>query len=743
MPLIARPAHRSTFRSLLPVLFLLLLGSFAGPAIAARPVIPYIDQAPTVDAHLDEAIWEQALVLELPYETRPGENTPAPLRTEALLIHSDTHLYVGFRAHDPDPSRIRAYYRERDNTFGDDLVSITLDPYDGQRRGYQLFVNPLGVQSDLFINELAGTEDSSYGFIWESAGRITDYGYEVEIAIPFSSLRFPASQEPMTWGLDLVRFYPREYSRRFALSPLERGQDCYLCQVQRVDGFAGTRSGHSLEFTPELSLGSRKFPAESGDGYQTVQDSNAGATAQWAVTPSLTLTGTVNPDFSQVAVDPLALDINQPFGIQRDERRPFFQESADVFQTPMESVQTRNVVEPSHGLKLAGQVGAQALGLFHVRDRQLNLIRPGPESAEFLRLDQASESTAFRLRRDVLEDSGIGLLLTHRSADNYDNTVMAIDGQFRPSRRDTLRYQWARSETFDDLQDGDESIDERGQARFLHYQHERRNVYAGARHDNRDATFRADLGFMPQTGIRENAGWAGVRWFGGGSGWLDEADFQLQHRRTDATDDGRALLRQDEARVSLGGRYQSRLSVSAQQYQQWHGGRRFDGERWSSSLQLEPFRGLTLQLDAAGGDQVDFVGLRDGRSRRLAPRLSADIGRHLELDLRYQQEYLDIADGRLFEATTRELRAGWYLGLRSAIRLISQWAEIDRNATLYPANMGEDEVIWANQATFTWRLDPRTEFIAGYSDRRTGATRDELTLEGRRLFLKLSYAWQL
>ncbi len=743
MPLNFRPARQSAYCHLIRVLVLLCAALFAGHALADRPLIPYSDQVPTVDAHLDEALWGKALVLELPYETRPGENTPAPLRTEALLIHSDTHLHVGFRAYDPDPSRIRAYYRERDNIFGDDLVSITLDPYDGQRRGYQLFVNPLGVQSDLFINELAGTEDSSFSFIWESAGRITDYGYEVEMAIPLSSLRFPASDKPMVWGLDLVRFYPREYSRRFALSPLERGQDCYLCQVHRVEGFAGTRSGHSLEFTPELSWGSRKFPADSGDGHQTERDSNVGATAQWAVTPSLTLTGTVNPDFSQVAVDPLELDINQPFGIQREERRPFFQESADVFQTPMSSVQTRNLVEPSSGLKLAGQVGPQALGLFHVRDRQLNLIRPGSESAEFLRLEQPSESTAFRLRRDVLEDSGIGFLLTHRSAEDYENTVMAVDGQLRPTRRDTLRYQWARSETFDALFDEDEPIDGPGEARLLHYQHERRNVYAGARHDQRDADFRADLGFMPQTGIRENAGWVGVRWFGDGNGLLDEAGLRFQHRRSDTVDDARALLREDEAEVSLRGRHQSRLTVSAQQYEQWHGGRRFDGERWASSMQFEPLRGLTLQLDVDGGDQIDFVGLRDGRSRRLAPRLSADIGRHVELDIRYQQEYLDLSNGRLFRATTRELRAGWYLGLRSSLRLISQWAEIDRNAALYPGTMGEDEVIWANQATFTWRLDPRTEFIVGYSDRRTGTDRESLDLEGRRLFLKLSYAWQI
>ncbi|MCP1728356.1 hypothetical protein J2T60_002356 [Natronospira proteinivora] len=710
------------------------------------PDVPRTEAAITVDGQLDEAAWSEALVMELPYETSPGENIEAPVRTEALLMYSDTHLYVGFRAYDPDPSRVRAYYRERDDIFGDDMVSVTLDPYNGQRRGYQLFVNPLGVQSDLFINELAGTEDSSYEFIWESAGRLTEDGYEVEIAIPFSSLRFPASQDPMTWGLDLVRFYPRDYSRRFALSPLARGQDCYLCQVQQVRGFADTRSGRSLELTPELSLGQRTFPAESGTGMSREQDSNLGLTAQWAITPGLTLTGTVNPDFSQVAADPLELDVNEPFGVQREERRPFFQESADVFQTPMESVQTRNLIEPSAGLKLAGQLGAQATGLFHVRDRQLNLIRPGPESADFLRLDQASESTAFRLRRDVLADSGVGMLATHRSAEDYENTVLSVDGQLRPSRRDTLRYQWARSETRDVLStdDGEEPPGtDQGQARYLNYQHERRNVYAGLSHDHRDAEFRADLGFMPQTGFQENAGWAGARWFGGGVGMLDEVDFQLSHRRSDTSEDNQPLLREDQAELGLSGIWQSSLDLSGERYEQWHGGQRFDGDRWSARFQFEPLRGLSLETEASGGDQIDFVGLRDGQFGRKAHRLRADIGRHVEVDLRYQREYLDLAAGRLYTATTQELRAGWYLGLRTSFRLISQWSEVERNSALYGEGEGEDETVWANQATFTWRLDPRSEFIAGFSDRRSGQSSEELSLDGRRVFIKMSYAWQI
>lgn len=731
--------------SLAPPTVWLLLMLFLAPTLGVSgesPGIPFTDSEIRVDAHLDEEAWQDALRLELPYETEPAENAEARVRTEALLLYSDTHLYVAFRAHDPEPEKIRARYRERDNIFGQDMVSLTLDPYHGQRRGYQFFVNPLGVQADLLINELAGTEDSSFEAIWDSAGRLTEDGYVVEMKIPLNSIRFPTVDGEMQWGLDLVRFYPRNYSHRFALSPLERGRDCYLCQVRTVSGMTANDRGRALELTPEFSVSGREAPGEQ-DG-EIERDTNLGGTAQWAVTPGMTLTGTVNPDFSQVAADRLQLDINQPFGVQRQERRPFFQESADLFETPMNTVQTRNMVDPSSGVKLAGQMGGQALGVFHVRDRQLNVIRPGVEGAEFERLAQPSESSALRYQTDVLDESAVGVLATRRSAAGYDNSVLALDGQLRFSGRDTLRYQWARSETEDQLENGSAAPGAlEGNARRVRYQHERRHIYTGARHEHRDPGFRADLGFLPQTGFRENRGWIGTRWFGQGTGLLQEADFRVEHRRSDVVADGRPLERRDSARLELEGTRQSRWILFGQQHERWQEGRRFEGERWFSHFQFEPVSGLQLRVQGDGGQQIDFVGLRDGRSRRIEPGIQAELGQHLDLDLRYQRQHLDVDEGRLFETVTRELRAGWYFGVRTYLRLISQWSEIERNAALYPEGEGDDRVSWVNQLTLTWRLDPRTEFIAGYSDQRSGADRDTLSLEERQMFMKLSYAWQV
>jgi hypothetical protein len=98
-----------------------------------------------VDGVLDEAAWEHAAVVELKYETRPKENLPPDVATETLLTYDGDYLFVGFRAHDPEPSAIRAHLLDRDRAFDDDFVGIVLDTFNDERRAFEFFVNPLGV----------------------------------------------------------------------------------------------------------------------------------------------------------------------------------------------------------------------------------------------------------------------------------------------------------------------------------------------------------------------------------------------------------------------------------------------------------------------------------------------------------------------------------------------------------------------------------------------------------------------
>jgi len=141
-----------------------------------------------IDGELNEPAWQDAAVIRLDYEWFPGNNSQPPVETEGLVTYDDSWLYVAFRAHDPEPRRVRAHLMARDeiNTFvQDDHVTIMLDTFNDERRAFQFRVNPLGVQADAIFSEVDGIEDWSWDMIWASAGKITNDGYVVEISFPF------------------------------------------------------------------------------------------------------------------------------------------------------------------------------------------------------------------------------------------------------------------------------------------------------------------------------------------------------------------------------------------------------------------------------------------------------------------------------------------------------------------------------------------------------------------------------
>ncbi|MGB5659341.1 MAG: DUF5916 domain-containing protein, partial [Thermoanaerobaculia bacterium] len=284
-----------------------------------------------VDGILDEQAWRDAAVLPVKFEWFPGNNIEPPVKTEALVTFGERALYVAFRAHDPNPKQIRAHLMDRDeiNTFvQDDYVIVQLDTFNDGRRAFQFRINPLGVQADAFSSEVEGIEDWSWDMIWHSKGRLTTDGYEVEIAFPFNQLRFQSTQEVQTWGIDVGRSYPRSSRHRMNNAGRNRNLSCIICQFNKVTGLQGLKPGRNLEFDPTLTASRTdeldEFPdgsLEDGDG-----DIEAGLTARWGITPSLVLTGTINPDFSQVEADVAQLAINQRFALFFPEKRPFFLE---------------------------------------------------------------------------------------------------------------------------------------------------------------------------------------------------------------------------------------------------------------------------------------------------------------------------------------------------------------------------------------------------------------------------------
>ncbi len=417
---------RSAFKLCLITLF-----SISAIAQEAVPAGRSYEVSPTpspirVDGVLDEPEWLSATSIDLPWEWFPQVNDPAAVRTEALLMFNETHLFVGFRASDPSPAQIRAHYADRDSAFLDDTVGLMIDTFNDQRRAFQFRVNPLGVQMESIVSDIDQSEDWSWDIIWESKGRITPDGYVVEIAIPLNQLRFPRTSGPQTWSILAMRDYPRSVRHKLRSAPLDQSRNCTVCQFELVTGFRQIESGRNLELDPTLTAARTDTRDDFPEGELSSGDFefDAGLSGRWNITPNITLNATINPDFSQVEADAARLDVNTTFAIYYPEKRPFFLEGAGFFSTPADLVFTRSVADPVAGLKLTGKEGAHAFGVFTALDEITNLIFPGFERSDSLSIDDQVLGSVLRYRRDVGSRSTIGGIYAGREgADGYSNHV--------------------------------------------------------------------------------------------------------------------------------------------------------------------------------------------------------------------------------------------------------------------------------------------------------------------------------
>ncbi|HEX4963078.1 MAG TPA: DUF5916 domain-containing protein [Thermoanaerobaculia bacterium] len=730
--------------------FLLLVftcAPFAARGAQERPVhrVERAASEITVDGVLDEVAWKKAARIELKYETRPGENTPPAVATEAFVTYDASHLYVAFRAHDPDPSAIRAHVSDRDNAFNDDFVGIVLDTFNDQRRAFEFFVNPLGVQMDLFMDDVSGNEDSTWDAIWNAAGRINEDGYTVEIAIPFISLRFPRTEGEQTWSFDALRFYPRSQRARISDHPLDRNVSCYLCQDSKMTGFSGITPGRNLELAPTVTATRtdqrQDFP--SGSLRQGGVKSEPGLTAKWGVTPNLTLNAALNPDFSQVEADAAQLNVNTQFALFFPEKRPFFLEGADFFSTPFNVVFTRNVADPAWGVKLTGKEEKNAVGVFAARDDRTNLLFPGNSGSSSASLGLQTTDAVLRYRRDFGSSSAVGVLFTDREGDGYMNHLAGIDGLYRMTDSDRVRLQLLRSQTAYPHEVatsfGQPSGTFADTAYQIAYNHDSRDWFAFARYENVGQGFRADMGFLPRVDYTFLQAGGGHAWNGNWRGFTRASLGSDWDRREDQR--GQRLEELVEVTADCNGPLQSFLSLNVARRNRFFNGATFRDTFSTLYSEMQPGGDLFLSLSLSYGGEIDFVNTQAGDLVQVSPTVRYDLGRHLRTQLSHVYQRLDVQGGTLFTANLTQLSWVYQLNVRTFLRAILQYTDIQRDPALYLAAVDERTKALFSQLLFSYKLNPQTVLFVGYSDDSAGDQRIDLTRADRTFFLKVGYAW--
>ncbi|MEX2259718.1 MAG: DUF5916 domain-containing protein [Woeseia sp.] len=694
----------------------------------------------TVDGRLDEMAWQQATQVELSYEIQPGDSTNAAVATTVYIAHTDDALLIAFDARDPDPTQIRAFLRDRDSLNGDDFVGIMLDTFDDQRRAYQFFVNPLGVQADLVKEEASGKEDDAWDGLWTSAAQITDSGYRIEMRIPFATLRFQPADGSRRWGVRFVRVRPREHRFMYANQRVERGAPCDLCSMRKLDGFAGIRQGRGLEITPTLTVANaqeHEGDAWRGDGAQI----DPGVDVAWTPSPNLTLSATLNPDFSQVESDSAQLDLTTSFALFLPEKRPFFLEAADTFNTPLQVIYTRQIAEPDVGARVTGRVGSNAYGAVLAHDAVTQLLIPGALNSRFHSLDRASDAAFARYRHDFDGQASLGAVMTVRGGDDYRNTLAGFDGRWQLGSH-TFTGQWLRS---DSRYPGELALDNAtpaGDALDLRYNFGNRNWNADLYHTRIDPGFRADLGFISQVGYDRSFARA-VRYFYGAEGaGITRTGIggvvEIVHGS-----DGQLLKREVTGAVVVRGPRESIVQVLGGTRERFWDGRMFDETFRLLSLEATPWAGVRAELLAQTGRQLDLRASRLGDFTQFSSELLLDIGRGINVELVGKAQTLERDGGTAFRAFALDSRASWQFDPRQRLRLSVQASEVERDPALYATTVERRSRNVAGQLLYSYKLNPRTAGYLGYSH---GAYADDDQLQladrDRAVFLKLSYGWQ-
>lgn len=707
----------------------------------------------SVDGDLSDAGWTGAARVDTWYETKPGENVAPRVRSAGYLAYDDRYLYAGFEFSDPDPSRIRAPYSDRDNiTESIDYGGIVLDTRLDGRTGILFLATPRGIQYDAVQDDASGSEDSSPDFYWDSAGRITGDGWVLEIRIPFSSLRYDGAG-PRTWGILLFRNYPRDDRHTIFSTKLPRGSACFICHEHLLTGLEELPSGDHFVVAPYVSARKRSepisgpgSPLDGGDA-----DGTGGVDAKWIPDPDNALDLTLNPDFSQVESDVTRISANERFAILYPEKRPFFLEGMELFSTSIPAVYTRTLTSPRWGMRATGKGGNTAYTVLIGEDRGGgSVIIPGPEFSSFAPQDFSSTFALARVRHDI-GGSFVSFLVTDREIDGGGfNRVAGPDFQWRPNGRDVVSGQilYSITET-PDRKDLWETWDGRhlsGTGADFWWSHTTRTFDFSAQTKIFGDGFRAECGYVPQVGFREGYAETGRTWHPAGFLSRLRAFAMVNHIEDN---DGALLRRLLAGGVGMDGRWNSFGRFWLFLDQMKAGADVYPRRQFRFELRANPSPVVSdVGLTGIVGEEMDIENARPGEGASFLIGATLRAGNHLAMRLDAERRWLDVQPDssgpaqRLFTASVERVKATWTFNARSFLRLIGQWDRTTRDPLLYTFPVPAKEGAFAASALFSYKLNWQSVLFLGYGDDRSIGPDGEMARAGRELFLKVSYAFQ-
>ena len=770
---------------LIPLLVVLQIAAATPPTVyhgmqhqtVARA--PAADAAPVIDGRLDEPVWRTAAVLTGFSMYQPVDQRPAPDSTEVLVWYSPTAIYFGVRAFEPHGA-VRATLADRDRISADDNIEIQLDTYLDKRRAFIFIVNPLGVQADGTKNESGGfipgsnvapgQNDLSADFLWESKGHVTEWGYEVEIRIPFSSLRYPEASE-QRWGIQIDR-HVQHSGYEETWTPALRGAVSFIAQSGELTGMTGIRHGLVLELNPELTNTVTGAPSGTSatTNWKYASTPQFGGNIRWGIGSNFVLNGTVKPDFSQVEADASQIAADERFALFYPERRPFFVEGSDQFNVPNTLVYTRRIVRPDAALKLTGKLGRADIAVLSALDEGQSSSGGAHQLVDIVHVQQGFG-----------EQSTAGLLYSDRVGGGRENRVAGGDVHIVFKRLYFAQFQGVVSTTHSPANATSGSfwealVDRTGRNFGFHY-----NLLGIA------PGFGTDNGFVTRTGIVTGGIANRFTAFGTPGGWFERYIVFVRGSSTWRYDDFFSAKHALESSVTANNFFTFRggwsLTVSPTISNYGFDSAAYSGVRTLDAsgvvqafvprsrlntavvalgVSTPQFRRFAASASVTTGNDVDFFEAAPVRRADMSASLDLRPDEHVRISATYiSSSFTRRSDGvRTLTARIPRLKMEYQLTRSVFVRVVAQYAATDRtplhdpttnrpllvsgpNGTFVPATESVSNSLRAD-FLFSYRPSPGTVIFAGYGNTLTES--DPLAFQQLRrvsdgFFLKASYVF--
>jgi len=701
-------------------------------------------QIPIFDGVVSPNEWKDAQQFSIDYEINPGDNSPAPHKTEVYVLYSATDMYVGFIAH-ADMSNLRSSIRNRDEGFQDDNVQIGIDTYGDGRYMILLGANPEGNQIDL---KLLPDNEDDYDVNFESKASKHADSYHVELKIPFNVLPF-IKQDEMKWKVVFVRTTYTDDTRSQSINfKIDRDRPCFICQTPTEITLKGIQSKNRVNLLPYVFGGLSGEKAEGQLDFGKFQK-NAGLSGLFDLNSVTSLEFALNPDFSQVEADVSQVNANTTFALFFPERRPYFNEGNEIINSNLNTVYTRTINDPLASTKIIHQGDKQRVYWLAAYDQASPYLIAG-ENESYSGAGGKAFSNILSYQRTFDQGSYIGLLSTNRIfKDGGNGHAFGVNGLLRFAKLYSLSFELNTSFIKEPNQDWIESEDiikgktvaldgdkKRGNAVLIELERNTRNWNTNFNFVSYSPEYEAPLGFVTQNSIHSA---------------------EISHSYSYFPEDKEGIIQQLQVNVGSEitfnyNNLRKYFDVFNNTFIQWKGNLRtginivhiineefagfvgrnmteismFNGYSPSEKINLRAFVSLSESLrydeeDPSVGKAL-FVGTFN--NFQLTPKLS------LNPSLRYSELRSSTNNSLYFKGYIGRVNMNYQFNKDLSFRLIGEYNDFDK--------------VFFYQPLFKWNPNPFTIFYIGGSN---GYSRIEnsksFSIENSNLYIKFQYLFDL